>query len=260
MSSSKQAPVVHYAPLAPVKARKVGLFEPFEWLAAGWRSFWSVKSYALLFGVLFAISGASISYAALDNPQMIFIFWSGFILIAPGLAMVLYHMAQRHDQGEPLSLIRCGDLFRQNLGHSLLLALFLAILMIAWIRVSTLVTAMYAVSMPGMVDISGAFFSLDNIGMLMTLTGVGAVFALIVFALFAWSMPILARGREDFATAIVTSVHILFTQPAPMLLWGVIVATLTILSMATFFVAFALVFPWLGFATWEAYKRIFESA
>jgi len=260
VNSPKQAPVVHYAPLAPVKARKVGLHEPFEWLAAGWKSFWSVKSYALLFGIIFAVSGALISYASLGNPQMIFAFWSGFVLIAPGLSMVLYHMAQRHDQGEPLSLARCGEMLRMKKGHSLLLALFLALLMVAWIRVSTVVTAMYAVSMPGMVDVSGAFFSLDNIGMLLTLAGVGAVFALIVFALFAWSMPMLARGREDFATAIVTSVHTVFTQPAPMLLWGVIVAALTILSMATFFVAFAVVFPWLGFATWEAYKRIFESA
>lgn len=260
MNPSKHVPVVHYAPLTPLKARKVGLLEPFEWLAAGWKSFWAVKSYALLFGVVFAISGASISYASLGHPQLIFAFWSGFVLIAPGLAMVLYHMAQRHDEGKPLSLVRCGDLFRQNLGNSLLLALFLAILMIVWIRVSTLVAAMYAVGMPGMVDISGAFLSMDNIGMLLTLGGVGAVFALIVFALFAWSMPMLARGRENFATAIVSSVHAVFSQPAPMLLWGVIVAVLTILSMATFFVAFAVVFPWLGFATWEAYKRVFESA
>jgi len=259
MSKSNQVPAVEYSPLTPLKARKIMLNEPFEWLRAGWQSFWSVKSYALLFGVLFAVSGALISYASVGNPQLMFAFWSGFLLIAPGLSMLIFHVAQRHERGEKLSLVQCGRLLRQHLGQTLLLALFLALLMVAWIRVSTVITAIYAVSLPGTVDISGSFFSLDNIGMLATLGAVGAVFAIIVFALFAWSMPMLARGRQDYATAIVTSVHTVLSQPAPMLLWGMIVAALTIVSMATFFVAFAVVFPWLGFSTWEAYKRIFES-
>lgn len=259
MSMTKQVPAVNYVPLTPVKAKHIALREPLEWLKAGWKSLWAVKPYALLFGVLFAVSGASISYFALANPQLMFAFWSGFLLIAPGLSMMIFHMAQRHDRGESLSLSRCGSLIRQNLGSTLLLALALALLMVAWIRVSTVVTAVYAVNLSGPGDFSGSFFSLDNIGMLATLGTVGAVFALIVFALFAWSMPMLARGGHDFATAIVTSVHTLATQPAAMLLWGAIVAVLTVLSMATFFVAFAIVFPWLGFATWEGYKRLFES-
>lgn len=259
MSTTKQAPVVEYVPLIPLKARRVGLNEPFEWLSDGWKSFWSVRTHAVAFGALFAVSGALIGYASVGNPQLFFAFWSGFLLIAPGLAMLMFHMAQRHDKGETLSLSHCGRLLRQNIGQTLLLALFLALLMVVWIRVSTVVTAIYAVNLPGTVDISGSFFSLDNIGMLVTLSVVGAVFALIVFALFAWSMPMMARGKHDFARAIVTSVHTVLTQPAPMLLWGLIVAGLTLASMATFFIAFALVFPWLGFATWEAYKRIFES-
>ena len=41
-----------------------------------------------------------------------------------------------------------------------------------------------------------------------------------------------------------------------MLLWAVIVATLVLASAATGFVALIVVFPWLGLASWRAYRGL----
>ncbi len=42
------------------------------------------------------------------------------------------------------------------------------------------------------------------------------------------------------------------------LIWGGIQAALTIVGMATYFVAFIVIFPILGFATWHGYKEMFK--
>jgi uncharacterized membrane protein len=258
VSTTHQVPIIRYSPIHPVPARKIGLRDPFTWLSSGWRSFIANWKPAVLFGGIFAATGAGISLFALSHPQLMFAFWSGFLLIAPILSMVIFHLAQRHDRLQTTSMRHSGKLLLNNIGSSLLLALLLALIMIAWIRTSTLVTAIYAGNLGSGLDVSGAFFSLDNSGLLLTLSGVGAVFAVATFSLLAWSMPMLARGGTDPVTAMASSVRAVVTQAAPMLLWGGLVAVLTLASMATFFVAFVVVFPWLGFATWEAYKQVFE--
>jgi uncharacterized membrane protein len=57
-----------------------------------------------------------------------------------------------------------------------------------------------------------------------------------------------------------TSVRATVEQPLPMLTWGAIVAGLTVLGMITFFAAFLVIFPCLGYATWAAYKDLFGEA
>jgi len=259
LDTQQQVPVITYEPMNIVEARKVDLSAPFVWLKLGWRTFAALKAPALVFGSTFAAIGALITYAALNTPQMAFAFWSGFLLVAPLLAMATYHMAQSHEQGRAVSFRSCGRLVRRNIGNTLLLTLFLAVVMVAWIRISTLTTAIYTGGMSVQIDLSTSFFSLSNIGLLATLGVVTVIFSLLMFALLAWSMPMLARSKQHFATAITSSLAVVAKQPAPMLVWGGLVASLTLLSMATYFLAFAIVFPWLAFATWEAYKSLFET-
>ena len=94
-------------------------------------------------------------------------------------------------------------------------------------------------------------------GFIVLLFGVGAVFAVIMFALTAWSLPMVLDGRADFGTAVVTSVKATLEQPLPMLIWGALVAGLTVLGMLTFFVGFVVIFPLLGYATWAGYRDLF---
>jgi len=39
-----------------------------------------------------------------------------------------------------------------------------------------------------------------------------------------------------------------------MLLWGMLIAGLVAVGMATDFIAMAVIFPWLGHASWHAYR------
>ena len=43
-----------------------------------------------------------------------------------------------------------------------------------------------------------------------------------------------------------------------LLLWGVLIAGLTAVGVATNFIAMAAIFPWLGHASWHAYRGLIE--
>jgi len=81
---------------------------------------------------------------------------------------------------------------------------------------------------------------------------------LIMFAVSAWSLPMIVDDRTDIATAVVSSVKAVMEHLGTTLTWGGIVAALTIVGMATYFVAFIVIFPILGFATWHGYKEMFK--
>jgi uncharacterized membrane protein len=250
---------VVYQPMRLPERREISVADPQKWLAEGWKYFISMKGPSLAYGAVFALIGMVITWEGLKYPQFILTFWSGFLLIGPLLAVGLFRLAQQADRGDVVKMTRCYKVFRTNLGTVALFTLLLAIVMIAWIRFSTLAAALYVGNVTGTADFLAAMMTPEGLGFLAVLFGVGAVFALIMFALTAWSLPLVMDGRADFGPAIVASVRAVTEQPLQMLTWAGIVAGLTVLGMLTFFAAFAVIFPWLGYSTWVGYKAVFGS-
>lgn len=258
MAAKHTVPVITYEPMKLLEARKISVDDPLRWLGEGWATFRRMPTPSLVFGSTFAIAGAAISWAGLSNPQLVFAFWSGFLLIGPILAMVLYRMARREETGSHPNFASCRQFLMQKPGVSLLFALLLSLIMIAWIRTSTLIAALYA----GGITQSSSFITqmgtAEGMGFVALLMATGAVFAMLTFALSAWSLPMLIDERTDIIPAIASSVHAVFSQPLPMLIWGLLVAALTLVGMLTFFIGFAVLFPVLSYATWHAYRDLFS--
>ncbi|OYY77242.1 MAG: hypothetical protein B7Y33_05645, partial [Hydrogenophilales bacterium 16-62-9] len=87
----------------------------------------------------------------------------------------------------------------------------------------------------------------------------GAVLALLMFSLSVVSLPMLMHRKVDFATALVTSFMATRLNFLPMLLWGVLIAGLIAVGMASYFIAMVVIFPWLGHASWHAYRDLIEA-
>lgn len=257
MAASNPVPVVTYNPTPLLDARRIDNTRPLQWLAAGWQTFRRMPLASLAFGAVFAIAGLAISLLALNHPQFVFAFWSGFLLIGPILAMVGYRMARRAEQGDLPSLRSCTAMLFAKPGPTMLFALLLAVVMIAWIRLSTLIVALYAGTLAGSAGFITQVGSAEWLGFVAALFAVGGLFAMVMFGLTAWSMPMIADQRTDPVTAVASSVRAVAMQPLPMLLWGLIVAALSVLGMATLFIGFAVIFPVLGYATWHAYRELF---
>jgi uncharacterized membrane protein len=258
MNASNTDKGVVYEPLPAPEHRRITVQDPIAWLRSGWGYFSRMRGASLLYGGVFAGIGMLITWFGLNNPQFILTFWSGFLLVGPLLAVGLFRLAQQADRGGAIQLMTCVKVLRENVGTVALFVLLMSIVMIAWIRFSTLAVALYVGNIAGTADFVAAIATPEGLGLVAVLFGVGAVFALIIFALTAWSLPMVMDRRAEFGPALVISVRTVTEQPGPMLAWAAIVAGLTIIGMLTFFAGFAIIFPWLGYATWAGYKALFH--
>lgn len=66
-------------------------------------------------------------------------------------------------------------------------------------------------------------------------TLVGLVLALVLFSLTVFGMPMLLDTELDFVTAMLPSVRGVLASPVTMLGWGIVVTTVTMVSMLPFF-------------------------
>ncbi len=128
-------------------------------------------------------------------------------------ATVLYRMAKRVEDGSAPSLQSCSSLLFNNIKMTLIFSVLLAVVMIAWIRLSGIVVAVYSSEVLSSTSFVGTLQSFNSAmateggrGFVLTLLGVGGIFALIMFALSAWSLPMIVDDRTDIATAVVSSV------------------------------------------------------
>jgi len=257
MATARPPEPVYYEPVRLPARRTLPRDAAQQWLITGWDYFRQHPVVSTTYGTVFALIGLAITWLGLAQPQFILTFWTGFLLVGPLLAIGLYRVAQLHDRGETISLATCWSSVRSRLGPTALFSLLLTLIMVAWIRFSTLIAAIYVGNITGTSSFINAMASPEGVGFLLVLVGVGGVFAAIMFALTAWSLPTILDGRTDLGTAVVTSVKATMEQPLPMLTWGAVVGGLTIVGMLTLFVGFAVIFPWLGYATWAAYKDLF---
>jgi uncharacterized membrane protein len=257
MATTQEPDAVYYAPMALPQRRQLERGAPWRWLREGLRYLRETPVASVVYGGIFAAIGLAITVLGLNQPQFILTFWTGFLLVGPLFAMGLYRIAQQQDRGEQIQLSVCWSLLRRRLGAVTLFSLLLALVMIAWIRFSTLIAAIYVGNITGTSSFITALSSAEGIGFLMILGTTGGVFAAIMFALTAWSLPLILDERTDFGRAVVASVKATLEQPAQMLLWGALVGGLALLGMLTFFVGFVVIFPLLGYATWAGYKDLF---
>ena len=71
-------------------------------------------------------------------------------------------------------------------------------------------------------------------------------------------MPMLVDRQCDLLTALATSINAVAENPLPLALWALILMLLTALGFATALLGLVLVMPWLGHASFHAYKDLVD--
>lgn len=84
----------------------------------------------------------------------------------------------------------------------------------------------------------------------------GAVFALIVFCIAAYAVPLLIERRATLVTGVSASVRAVFMSAVAHLLWALLLAA-AVLSSALLTPALVLVLPVMAFASEVLYRRVF---
>jgi UPF0716 family protein affecting phage T7 exclusion len=88
--------------------------------------------------------------------------------------------------------------------------------------------------------------------------GIGFLFALAVLIISVVSFPLLLDRDVGAVEAVLTSVRAVAANPAPMAVWGLIVAGLLVVGSLPLFVGLAVVVPVLGHSTWHLYRKVVE--
>jgi uncharacterized membrane protein len=252
---------------APV-IRHLGADRPFAWLAAGWRDLMSHPAPSLAYGALMALAGGLILQSVAPNPHLFSLAVSGFFLVAPLLSAGLYEISRRHESGEQCGFVESFAGWWRNGEPVALFGVGLALAVVFWERASALVFAL--------VDSGSGDFGagITNFMQTVVLSGkylgiviawfiVGGVLAGVVFALAAVSVPMMVdRSGEPeggLMAATQTSLRAVTTNLDAMFLWALILVTLTAIGFASFLLGLVVIVPWLGHATWHAYRDLVGS-
>jgi uncharacterized membrane protein len=238
----------------------VGYSAPFRWLGGGWADLWKAPIPCLTYGLLIATLLGSLAYGLYASGLA---FWLvivslGLVLVAPILAMGPYEAGRRLEAGQRPRLSQIlvvRSALRQDAAY-LGLALFL--IFSIWIQAAQVVYGLSTYQVHETVQEFLRFVLTTNDGRRMLVVGgiVGGVIAFAAYTLVVVSAPMLLERRFDVFMATATSVRIVLRNLGPMLLWAVIVAAMVLASAATGFAALVVVFPWLGLASWRAYREL----
>ncbi len=236
---------------------------PWAWLGAGWRDLWSIPQVSLAYGLLFAAVSGALTWMLfrLDIQYMLMPMAAGFMLVGPMLAVGLYETSRRLSGGEPVGFARALFVATRSPAQLAFLGALLMLMLLAWIRIAQLVYALFF----GLSDFPGfeqsvqvVFFTPEGLGMLALGAAVGGVIAAGVFAVAAFSVPLLMVREMDAVSAMIASVAAVRANLWPMLVWGWLIVVLTGVGIVTLYVGLIVTFPLLGHATWHAYRHVIE--
>lgn len=254
-------PVVPPLPTERPYARDLPASAALDWLGAGWRDLLYRPGPSLVYGVFVFLLSAGIiaGLVGLALDYALFPAIAGFLVFAPALAIGLYDKSRAIERGEQVSLRHMLLPKAQAGGQILFTGALLCGVMLLWMRAAVIVYALFfgVRPFPGIDHIAPMLFTTDTgIAMLVVGTLIGGLFAAFSFAISAFSIPMMFDRDIDAMTAMGTSWALVWNNLGAMLLWGLLVLILFLVSAATGFVGLILVFPWLGHATWHAYRAV----
>jgi len=246
--------------------RTLGTWEPIGWLGHAWDDFKAAPRQSLTYGAVVVLLSWVLAYIAVrfGGYFELLALVSGFILVAPLLAVGTYSISEQIERGLQPSLRRCFVEERRAFGSLMVFALVLMIVFLVWWRAASAVHIFFPVDMttPDWTD----YLQFLGIG-----SAVGSIFAVIVFAAAAFSLPMLMDREADSITAVVTSINAVLRNKPAMAVW----AALIVLAVAPGFAllllgngtGFALVMallgitlPLIGHATWHAYRATIDAS
>jgi len=229
-------------------------------LAAGWRDVLRAPQYGLFFACFYVVGGWLVTWAVMAKGQL---WWTlpaaaGFPILGPFIACGLYEVSRRLEAGQPL---RRGEvfsvIFRQKDRQIPSMAAVIVVFFLFWNFLSHMIFALFLgrATLTNVSSSLGIFLTPEGLAMLAVGTGVGAVFATLLFSLTVVSLPMLLEREVDFVTAMLTSLEVVRTSPVVMLVWGALIGALLFVGMLPGFLGLFAVLPLLGHASWHLYRR-----
>ena len=242
--------------------RRIGFGAPLGWLGRGWQDLRRQPGASLFYGIAVAVTGAVILGVTASLPYLFAAAITGFLLVAPMLAAGLYELSRRYLADEPVTVYDSMKAWKRNPSCMIGFGLLSILAGTLWQVISAVIVAVFyqgpplaPLDMMIQVLINPRHYLMFSVYML-----AGGFLAAVVFALSVVSMPMLIDRRCDLISALATSVNAVAENPLPLAVWAVVIMVMTGLGFATAMVGLVLVMPWLGHASFHAYRDLVEPA
>lgn len=227
---------------------------PLDWLRLGLQDLKASPKQSLTHGFMICILSYAVTAAALvwGNMGLYLGLVSGFVFIAPALAMTFYAISERLSENQTITIKdSLCDAF-SSWKRSLVLAVLLIIVLLIWARAANTLYIFYPqMNEPSFKDLT-LFLSIGSV--------VGAMFSLVVFAMVAFSLPMLMERRVDAVTAVITSINAVLRNKPAMFVWALMIVAAVISGVLTAWLSFVVVMPLIGHATWHAYQQTIDAS
>lgn len=226
---------------------------PWRWLQLGWRDLRAAPMLSLLFGGVIALVSVAVSALAwsLGRFALLAALLSGFVFIAPLLAVGLYSVSRELEAGRRPALRHSFALARRVLGQAGVFALAQLVILLLWSRAGMMVNVFFPAE-------SGDLQSL--LEFLLIGSAVGSVFVSLTFASAVLSLPMIADRDVDMVTACISSVNAVLRNKAVMALWAALIALLTAIGFLTAFLGLVIIMPVLAYAAWHSYRETLDAS
>ncbi len=227
---------------------------PLGWIRKGWRDVLRAPRQSLSYGVVIALLSWVVTGIALrfGNYWAVLVLLSGFVFVAPVLALGLYSISRQLESGIEPSLGRCLGEQKRGLGTAMVFALALLVVFLVWARAGSMVHVFFPVQAEPDWRQVATFLVIGS--------AVGSLFALLTFAFSAFSLPMICDRDTDAITAVVTSVNAVLRNKAAMAMWVMLIVALTAVGFATALIGLAVTIPLLGHATWHGYRETVDAS
>ena len=246
------------SPSSPLPGvRHVRASAPLGWLVAGARDLRAHPLPSLFYGACFAAMGFLIAFTFRHAYEYVAALVTGFFLVGPFLAVGLYDLSRRRERGETATLAPTLYAWRANAGAIGVFTLVLTVILLVWARASLIAFALfYEGAMPTVAGFLDQMLSLDNLEFLLAYAVVGGFFAVLTFATSVVAVPMMLDRGTDGVVATLTSLRAFAGNVPAMLVWGVAIVAIVGLGFVLAFVGLVVAVPWIGHATWHAYRAL----
>ncbi len=235
-----------------IPCKELELGDPIKWLSLAIQDWQRAPMISLFYGLIFAFIPWLITYLVAMTGWHLVILPAivCFMLLGPFLAAGLYDVSWEIEKQHKPSLRHSLRAIRRNTVNEWAFGVMLMIFMIFWLRVASLIHALY----PAYLDPN-----LTNLLPFLVIgVAVGAVFTAVVFFITAFTQPILMERQVDLATAVLTSMNAVWLNKIPMLIWSGIIFSTVAIGFVTAFIGFIFLMPLVGYASWHAYIDTIE--
>lgn len=241
--------------------KPVPLLRPLGWLARGWQDLMRCPGPSLAHGLVLAALGALIFMLARHHFWLLAGAFSGFLLVAPILATGLYVISRDLENERIPSFGRILKAWRPRDGRLVVFGVLLAFAGTGWVLTSAaLITGFTAAPIEEPIDFLRQVVLNEDSHLFEAWLALGAVLAAPLFASTLIAVPLLL-DRADIGVlgAVFTSWRVVMAYPAPTALWAALIMLLTLAGMASLMLGLIVVLPWLGHASWHAYRDLVSS-